>query len=93
MKITNKMLEQYMQNKEAIKQLNDMNYSIEQAIKTNGGADTRNFTAVVQEREREYVVGRKEFEVKFGNNFLIKNDLLKTTTYQQVIIVEKKKIS
>lgn len=89
--VTNKMLAQYLANKELVAQLLRDNSILEAAIKLKGGVNTRDYTAVVKENERQYVVGRKEFETKFGPEFLVKNDLLKTSTYQQVIIVEKKK--
>lgn len=82
-----------MSNKELIKQLVEANSNIEMAIKQKGEVSTKNFVAVVKLGERQYVVGKKEFEVKFGHQWLVKNDLLRTSSFQQVVVVEKKKVS
>lgn len=91
MKITNEVLAQYLSNKALIKELQEANEIISIAIKQNGGASTKDYTAVVEEKERQSVSGKREFDLKFGPNWLQRQGLLVISHYQTVVIVEKDK--
>lgn len=91
MKITNEMLAQYLSNKSLIKELETINETIQIGIKANGGASTEQFTAIVEDCERQSVAPKKDFDIKMGPGWLEKQGLLKVSQFQKVTVVEKQK--
>lgn len=91
MKITNDMLSQYMANKALIKELTDANEVIAIGIRSNGGADTKEYIAIVEEKTRRNVAPIGRFEEVMGPGWLEAKNLLTISTWKQVTIVEKAK--
>jgi len=93
MKITNDILAQYLANKALIKELEEANEVIAIGIKALGDVQTKDYHVLVMDRERQSVAAKKVFDEKMGPGWLEKNGLLATSHYQQVIVVERKKVS
>jgi hypothetical protein len=89
MKITNDMLAQYLANKALIKELTEANEVIAIGIRSNGGADTREYIAVVEEKTRRNVAPIGRFEELMGPGWLESKGLLTIACWQQVVIVQK----
>jgi hypothetical protein len=90
MKITNDMLAQFLANREIIKELEQANEVLLIGIKANGGAQTRDYIAVVEDCQRIGVAGKKVFDEKMGHGWLEANKLLTISNYQKVTIAERK---
>ena len=90
MKITDQILNRYLEIQEEMKDLGNELRVIKDSIIASNGAKTRGHTALLKTMTREYVAGRPEFEAKFPG-WLEKNDLLRVTEYEQVIVVKNRK--
>lgn len=91
MRITNEMLAQYLANKALIKQLEEANEVIAIGIRASDvPIETRDFVAIVQDKERRSVAPFKDFEIKMGPGWLEKNGFLNITQYQQVTVTERR---
>lgn len=89
MKITNEMLAQYLSNKQLIKELTDINETIAIGIRAAGGAQTDDYIAVVDDKERRNVASIRVFEEKLGHGWLEKHDLINVAKFKQVTVVQK----
>ena len=90
MKITNKVIADFLSLQEMIKQLEKERDTIKAAIIEAGEVKVSDYTVAIVERSREGVVGKGDLIEKLGLKVVEKLELLKTTFYKQVEIGLKK---
>ncbi len=93
MRITNQVLIRLSEVRAQIKEL-----EVEKSILTNavimaGGYHSKDFLAIVVDKERRSLLGIREFEKKLGHGWLEENELVQIIQYKQLEInrLSKKK--
>jgi hypothetical protein len=89
MKYTNKKLKKYISLQTRLKALESQIATLRKEFIEQGAGESRDFVVSILFGVREYIVGKKEFETKFGESFLKDNGLVRLTNTTTVNVTEK----
>jgi hypothetical protein len=85
------LIAEYQSKLDAMKKLEKEIDAIKKEFFESQGGESESFMVTLKDNYRESVASKAVFEEKFGADFLRKNDLLKLSVFQTVIISMKNK--